>query len=125
MKSLKEKLGKITGDKPSGWHEKADYRIKNRKWLAYSSNIAFRILAAIDDNKDLSQTKLAELLNVTPQYISKILKGHENLTLETIAKLSEALNVELISFPEYKYSRPIHENINTASGIPIQRKKGL
>lgn len=107
MKDLKEKLAKITGPEPSAWREEAEFRFKNRKWLKYSGNIALRILAAIEDREDLSQTKLAELINVTPQYISKILKGHENLTLETIAKLSEALNVELISFPDYKYMLPI------------------
>jgi transcriptional regulator with XRE-family HTH domain len=109
MKSLKEKLAKITGPESTAWREKAEFRFKNRKWLEYSSEIAVRILSAIEDREDLSQTKLAELINVTPQYISKILKGQENLTLETIAKLSEALNVELICFPHYKYMLPIKE----------------
>lgn len=104
---LKEKLAKITGPESTTWREKVQFRIKNKKWLRYSSNIARRIHAALEDREDLSQTKLAELLNVTPQYISKVLKGQENLTLETIAKLSEALNVELISFPTYKYDLPI------------------
>lgn len=87
----------------TNWLGQAEYRIKNR-WLNYSSQIARRILAAIEDREDWNQTKLAELLQVSPQQISKIVAGRENLTLETIYKLSDTLQVDLISFPAYKYS---------------------
>lgn len=103
MSNLKDKLRKITSNKPSNWKEKAHFR-KNNPWLReYSSKIARRVLSAIEENKDLNQVKLAESLSVSPQQISKIVKGQENLTLETIYKLSKALNFELISFPDYKY----------------------
>jgi transcriptional regulator with XRE-family HTH domain len=39
--------------------------------------------------------------------VTKIVKGKENLTLETIYKLSKALDVELISFPEYAYTESL------------------
>ena len=52
----------------------------------------------------MSQAKLAEVVGVSPQQISKIVKGHENLTLETIYKLSRALGEELIAFPVYKHN---------------------
>lgn len=104
MSNLKDKLKKITSNKPSTWKEKALFR-KNNPWLReYSSKIARRILSVIEDNKELNQVKLADTLNVSPQQISKIVKGQENMTLETIYKLSKALNFELISFPDYKYS---------------------
>jgi len=54
----------------------------------------------MEEKEGMTQKKLAELMNVSPQQISKILKGQENLTLETISKLSETLGVDLISFPE-------------------------
>lgn len=92
--------------KKNSWLDKAKYRSTNRKWLDYSSQIARRILAVINSDQDLSQAQLAKKLNVTPQHISKIVKGQENLTLETIAKISDALGVELISFPSYAYSVP-------------------
>lgn len=102
--SLKDKLKKITNEKPSMWKDKAKFR-RNNPWLReYSSKIARRILSVIEDRKDLSQIKLAETLDVSPQQINKIVKGQENMTLETIYKLSKALDFELISFPEYKYS---------------------
>ena len=100
------KLKELSNGKKSNWKIKAEYRIKNKKWLSYSSNIARRVLVAIGDIEDLNQRKLAYQIGVTPQYISKIVQGRENLSLETIAKLSTALNVELISFPQYKYSPP-------------------
>ena len=88
----------------SNWSKNADYRIKNRKWLRYSSKIARRILVAIESKEAYSQAELARTLGVSPQYINKIVKGGENLTLETIAHISDALGVELIEFPSYKYS---------------------
>jgi len=106
MSKIHEKLYELSEGHVSTWSQEADYRLKNHKWLRYSGNIAIRILAAMEDRVGMTQKKLAEIMNISPQQISKILKGHENLTLETIAKISEALGVELISFPEYKYSAP-------------------
>lgn len=96
--------------KVSGWSKEADYRIKNRKWLRYSGEIAMQIHAQMEDRPEINQAWLAKAIGVTPQYVSKLLKGHQNLSLETIAKLSEALGVELISFPEFKYSRPFADS---------------
>ena len=77
---------------------------KNRKWLRYSSQIARRVLAELRNNKNINQKELGAKIGVSPQYINKVVKGRENLTLETIGKLSDALGVELITFPIYKYS---------------------
>jgi antitoxin component HigA of HigAB toxin-antitoxin module len=106
MTDIQKKLYELSKGQVSTWSEEADFRIKNHKWLRYSGNIASRILAAMEDKGDMSQKQLAELMGVSPQQISKILKGGENLTLETIAKFSEVLGVEFISFPDYKYSVP-------------------
>lgn len=103
MNNFRNKIKQNTSNTPSKWRENAEYR-KNNRWLSYSSQIARRIIAIIKKREELNQVKLAELVGVTPQQISKIVKGHENLTLETIYKLSKALSVELISFPEYEYS---------------------
>ena len=50
--------------------------------------------------KNVSQKELAEKIGVSPQQVSKILRGNENLTLETIAKLEAALGVVLFVIPE-------------------------
>jgi transcriptional regulator with XRE-family HTH domain len=52
--------------------------------------------AAALREKGMTQKDLAEKLNVSPQQVSKIVKGKENLTLETISKLEYVLGVELI-----------------------------
>jgi len=41
-------------------------------------------------------------MGVTPQYINKIVKGKENLTLETIAKIEKALGITLIEVPSFE-----------------------
>ena len=91
----------------SKYLQNAKFRIENKKWLTYSSNITLRIIAAMEQNKEMTQKLLAEKMEVTPQYINKILKGQENLSLATIAKLGEALNVELISFPKFAFDEPL------------------
>ena len=105
MKTFKEIIEAHAGP-PSKWREKAKF-VKENKWIIYSAEIALRVLAAIEDNPDLNQAKLAVKLGVSPQQISKIVQGNENLSLETIHKLSEALQVELITFPSFKHSVPI------------------
>jgi transcriptional regulator with XRE-family HTH domain len=40
----------------------------------------------------VTRAKLAEKINVNPAYITKILRGNTNFTLETMVKVSRALN---------------------------------
>ncbi len=47
----------------------------------------------------LTQKELAERMGCSQQYVSLILKGKENLTLETISKLEKVLGTELIIHP--------------------------
>lgn len=49
----------------------------------------------------LIQKALAERMNCTQQYISKILKGKENMSLDTLSKLKKALGITLILDEEY------------------------
>ena len=107
--------------KQSNYLQNAKFRIENKKWLNYSSNIALRIIAVLDQQANMTQKALAEKLEVSPQYINKILKGQENLSLATIAKISEVLNVELISFPNYLFDKP-HESKTDKSSVVNQSK---
>lgn len=50
----------------------------------------------------LMQKALAEHMNCTQQYISKILKGKENMSLDTLSKLEKALGITLILDEEYE-----------------------
>lgn len=97
MSTIQEKLNKVVSKK-SDWLEKAEWEIANEDWLNKSAKIAIKILRTIRA-KDITQLQLAEMLNVSPQQISKIVKGQENLTLETIAKLEKALDIKLVEIP--------------------------
>ena len=98
MPTIKEKLNNLASKETSKWVEKAEWRVANEGWLNKSAKIAFKVLRTIR-YIGLSQKDLAEKLGVSPQQVSKILKGQENLTLETIDKLEKALNISLIEMP--------------------------
>ena len=46
----------------------------------------------------ITQKQLAERMNCSQQYISKILKGKENLSSETLTKIENALYSPLFLF---------------------------
>ena len=79
----------------TGWKEKAQWRRENRRWLRYSGFIALTVMNRLEEKK-LSQRELAERMKCSPQYVSKLLKGSENLTLDTISKLEECLDLDLL-----------------------------
>ena len=95
MNNLKEKLSTLVSDQSSDWKAKAKYRRDNREWLKKSAAIAIRVLNALKA-QNLSQKELAERMNISPQQISKIVKGQENLTLETISNLEKALGIQIM-----------------------------
>ena len=98
-----DKIKKIASEEKSGWLKQAEYRQENKAWRRRSFQIAVRILREIrkqKENNGLTQKKLAQEMGVSPQYINKIVKGQENLTLETISKIEGVLGIRLIEVPE-------------------------
>ena len=81
---------------PSRWREEAQWRRDNAYWLKYSRFITLQVLQAMD-KQSVTQVQLAERMGCTQQYVSNLLKGSSNMTLETIAKLEQALNIDIIS----------------------------
>ena len=53
-------------------------------------DVADRIIEEMD-RSDISRVELAKRLGVSPAYITKILRGHANLTIESLAKIAFAL----------------------------------
>ncbi|WP_346998641.1 helix-turn-helix domain-containing protein [Bacteroides cellulosilyticus] len=78
------------------WREEAEYRIANKSWLRYSQKIAMQMLDKMKQLK-ITQKQLAEKMNCSQQYISKILKGKENLSLETLTKIENALDIQILT----------------------------
>jgi len=57
----------------------------------------------------LIQKALAERMNCTQQYVSKILKGIENMSLDTLSKLEDALGINLIYDEQVIYPNIVAE----------------
>lgn len=76
--------------------ERNKARITNRDMLRESRKIALKVLMKLDELK-ITQRNLAELMNVSPQQISKIVSGNENLTIETQIKIQKLLNIPILA----------------------------
>lgn len=81
--------------KDTEWKKEAQERKSARQESRKSGMIATQLAFYMKTN-GVSQTDLGKLLGVSPQQVSKILKGRENLTLGTIEKIESALNIDLI-----------------------------
>lgn len=90
-----DRLDRLTEKGSTKWIEDGNYMRANNAWLHKSALIALRILRVLRE-KGISQKDLAALLDVTPQYVSKILKGRENLSLETICRIEAVLEIALV-----------------------------
>ena len=65
-------------------------------WMSYSQMIA-TIMSTRMEQLGMTQKALALKMNCSQQYISKVLKGRENLSLETLCKIENALNVRILN----------------------------
>jgi transcriptional regulator with XRE-family HTH domain len=92
----KEKFLQLVSKEQSQTLEKAKERIKNRAMLGESQKVALKVLAKLEELQ-WSHQELAEKMSVTIPYIDKIVRGKENLTLETLIKLQEVLDIPLLA----------------------------
>lgn len=72
---------------------------EEKSWLTHSQMIANTMSARMKE-LGMTQKMLANKMNCTQQYISKILKGHENLSLEAISKIENALAIHIFQIDE-------------------------
>ena len=95
MKEIIKKLEQHQPVTSTNWREKAEFRRANKTWLRYSQHIAMLMLDKMEEI-GLNKRGLAERMGCSQQYISKILKGQENLSIETICKIEDALELVLL-----------------------------
>ena len=95
---------------PSKWREEAEWRRDNWSWLRHSQKIAVKVLLQMEQ-KGLTQKALAERMDCTQQYVSKILKGKENMSLDTLTKLEDALSINLINDEQVVYPHMAAEEV--------------
>ena len=95
MKEVIARLKEHQSPTPSRWRKEAEWRLKNRSWLRHSQHIAVKMLEKMDE-LGMTQKQLAELMGCSQQYVSKVLKGQENLSLETMSKIEDCLHISIL-----------------------------
>jgi ribosome-binding protein aMBF1 (putative translation factor) len=96
MNENRKKLDALVAEDESGdFVEWVNFRRENKAWLHKSGAIASAILHALDA-LHITKKELAQRMDVSPQQVTKILQGSENLTLQTITKIEAALDIELV-----------------------------
>lgn len=95
-----EKLASVAKPRSEEAKERARFRKENREWLRMSQEIALCLHYYLR-NAGLTQKDLADKMGVSAVYVGKLLKGGENLTLETICKIQKAIckNIVTIAKP--------------------------
>lgn len=95
MSEIVNNLRKHQSTTPSRWRERAEWRQENKSWLRHSQHIAMMMLDKMEE-LGLTQREVAERMGCSQQYVSRILKGHENLSIETMCKIEEALDLVIL-----------------------------
>ena len=96
MGSALDKLRKYESPSPSRWRKEAEWRRANREWLRRSQIVAVKMLKRMDE-MSWTQQQVADMLCCSQQYVSKIVKGSENLSLEMLSKIEDRLDVKIFS----------------------------
>lgn len=97
MKTKEETVARMEEHRsatPSKWREKAEWRMANKSWLRFSKKIAMMLDKM--EELGLTQKSVAERMGCSQQYVSRVLKGTENLSIETISKIERALDLEIL-----------------------------
>lgn len=96
----------------TNWAENAAFRKANQQAIDRAFDIALRILDLLEA-KGWRAADLARAMDVTPQYISRIVKGQElNLGNDVLDRLAAALGAPIM---EVATSMPAFFNDNTAT----------
>jgi antitoxin component HigA of HigAB toxin-antitoxin module len=81
-----------SSDTPSRFVEEANWRKENAGWLKWSRQLATALMGYMQDN-GLKRADLAARLGVSPQYVSKLLSGTENLSFKSVANIEDRLGI--------------------------------
>jgi transcriptional regulator with XRE-family HTH domain len=73
---------------------------KKRLTRKFQTDVVIRISDLLNE-KGISQKELAERAGFQPSFISRLLSGSENLTLQTIARIEDALGDDVLVIPHH------------------------
>lgn len=80
-------------------------------------------------SQNLTQEKLAELIDVSPHYIYEIEKGLKCMSLPTLIDISHILNIstDYLLFGEQHYSENIRADTldHVINDIPLEKRKNI
>lgn len=110
MKLNRQKLDATAKPRPAENVRREKERAENREWMRMSQDIALGIHRYLRLT-NTTQKEFANRMGVSPAYVGKLLKGRENLTLETIWKIQELIGVSFFSFP-FRY-----HGVNDSSSV--------
>lgn len=111
-KKLEEAFGSI---EESGFKTKARSWKDDLHWIEYAQLIALEVLEILDE-RNITQKMFAEQLGVSAQAVNKWLRGKENFTIETIAKMENTLGIRLLSIG----IQPISKQFVTSESFAIK-----
>ena len=108
MKRTSDVLKEHPYGEPGGWKRQAQAEMEDWSWKQYSYMIAIKARSQMA-RRQMTQKQLAEAMGCSQQYVSLLLRGSMNMTLETIARLENALQFKLLDGllkmdPQYRAS---------------------
>ena len=65
-----------------------------KDWEKYSRQIVLAMSKRMAE-LGMTQQRLPEKMNCAQQYVSKVLKGQKNMSLETLCKIESTLGIEI------------------------------
>jgi ribosome-binding protein aMBF1 (putative translation factor) len=92
---MKEKFQTLVAPEKTKTYQRIKDRVANKPHLEISQAIAIKVLEKLD-KLGWSQKELALKKGVSPQQISKIVRGTENLILESLVKIEKVLGIQLL-----------------------------
>lgn len=103
-----------------------DAESSNEYWIETAISDFTEEVVRIMKEKNISRTSLAERLDASPAYVTKVLRGNANFTLSTMTKLARAVGmvVRIHLAPDGVIVRWVEEspaNINEGQPIRTQR----
>ena len=118
MNGTVQKMNRLAQGNTSNWTSKAQWRKENEHWLNRSAKIAMKILLRLREC-EMTQKDLAKQMGVSAQYVSKLLKGNENMSLETIAKIESLLNIQILEVIEDCCTKVVNESSDIYADMDI------
>lgn len=99
MKFNNDKFESLLSTSKSDFFDEVDAMIDNESDRLVNAKIAMRLFDYMEENS-VSRKQLAEKLEISTQYLSRILTGKVNITIGKAVSYGNRLGIILINIPE-------------------------